>query len=248
MNTSITFQDFASELNYLKLQNRFAFYDTRSVPNEDTYTKVIKKDFEIIYKDVNHITYEEDYFNKSFYKDFLFPSINNLASKYIDEVKRRLEKPDLMGRENVRLFSKSQQDKLNSIALDLTNSDYLEKRLRLLLNAQIEIATEYLTNLHIYPNNEMDSMFKFKMNRDTVILLFTMLRDRKYIDAPRDLILGRILDANFLYWDEKSESYKPFNGSGKVINNIHNHNKPANTSIAKLKLIFSEGFFNFPYL
>lgn len=247
MFSSIVFSDFTSELNYLKLQNSFAIYDERENPYQPPFKKVSKTDFNIIFKDVNPLTDEDSYLDKSFYDDFLIPNIKTLGKRYISSIKKRIEAPEFLEIERKQLFAIQQQHKLNSLDNELNNANYIENKIRKLIRLQIEIATEYLVNIHIHPNREFDDMLKFKLNRDTVLLLFAMLYERKYIDAPSFTILGRILDSNFLYWDNKNGQFKPFRNSGKVMNDFKNDNKPAYKSLNKLKEIFSADFFDFPY-
>ncbi|MHB1106987.1 MAG: hypothetical protein ACYCZ2_11545 [Lutibacter sp.] len=241
MDIPITFLDFKTEENYLKLQNKFSRLGKENNLPEDDYQKVVKDDFTIIYKSINPVTYLEDYKTLSFDNDFLFPKIYKLAKGFINWFKIDLEEKLFIDEEKIELYAKLQMKKFNELKENILNSKYLNKKIRVVLDAQITIIIEYLSNVHILPNYLVEDKLKVNLNKTDILVLFTLLREKKIIDSPFDPVLGLFIERNFLYKD--ADTYTSIKNAGKVVNDIKNSHKPIEKSIDRLKKIFKNDEF-----
>lgn len=242
MDILITFLDFKTEENYLRLQNKFARFGEKNNIIEDDYEKVIKEDFTIIYKCINPGTDLEDYIELSFNNNFLFPKINKLASDYINWFKNYLEKNLYIEEEKIKPLATLQLKKFIELKENnISDSKYLNKKIRVILSNQIEIIIEYLSNVHLLPNYTIDDKLKVNLNKTDILVLFTLLREKGIINSPYDAELGLFIDKNFLY--KKANTYITIKKAGKVVNDVKNFNKPIGKSIKKLKNIFQNDDF-----
>ena len=118
MNTTVTFLDFETKQNYLRLQNRFAAQDVRNPPGENTYENPVK-DFNIIVKTVNEVTLEEEYIELFFLKDFLYPKIDTMAKRFIHFFKKELDVKLILDPKQIELFAKKYYEKVTIITVPL---------------------------------------------------------------------------------------------------------------------------------
>ena len=124
----------------------------------------------------------------------------------------------------------------------------MDKKICDKLEVQVDIIIEHLTEIHIHENSNLEDKLKFKLGKGFVLVLFSMLRDKKYIDSPYNIEFGKFIDDNFLWWDEKEKKYKPFKRSNKIISDYSNNNKSLNSQLKKIKkLLTDKTFYNFPY-
>lgn len=241
MDIPITFLDFKTEENYLALQNKFARYDTRNNPYEDNYQKVVKYDFKIIYKSVNPLTFEEEYIEFSFLNDFLIPKIKNLAKRYINAFKKNLKDNLIIEKEKIKLYADIQLKEFFQLLDNVLIAEYLNKKVKIFLQEQIEVVIYYLSNVHVLPNYLFEEKLKLNMLRVDILLLFTLLREKGHINSPFDFELGLFIEKNFLY--KVNDNYKSINRAGKDINDFRNFNRLNNRSINRLKRIFQDDNF-----
>lgn len=241
MDIAITFKDFKTEDHFLKLQNQFARYDVRNIPNEDNYQKVVKTDFKIIYKSVNSLTYNEEYIEFSFLNDFLFPKINKLAKRYINAFKKNLKDNLVIEKEKIKVLAEVQLKEFFILKENVSIAEYLNKNVKIILQEQFSIVIEYLSNVHILPNYLFEEKLKFNINKADILVLFTLLREFGTINSPFDSELGLFIEKNFLY--KEGVNYKPILKAGKVINDYKNLNRSNEKSIQRLKDIFQNDNF-----
>jgi hypothetical protein len=241
MDIQITFKDFKTEEKYLALQNKFARHSELNNTTEDDFIKVIKQDFQINYKTVNPITYEEDYIYLSFYNDFLIPRIQKLAKRFIDFFNHKLEEKVIIEREKIKAYSEIQLKKFFKLEYAIRNSNYLEKKINILIINQIQIIVDYLKQVHILPDYLIDDKLKFNLNKTDVLVLFTLLREKGIINAPFDSELGLFIEKYFSC--KSNDTYASIKNAKGVVNDIKNFNRPIEKSIVRLKKIFKNNEF-----
>lgn len=248
MDTLLTFKDFQTKERYLAIQNKFAIQDLRENPYiADVYTDVVDHDFEITIKEVNPITYEEEYMTKSFYIDFLFPAIDNMSKGYLLCLTKQLKNPVFLDNEKIRLYATKEKDKFNEFSEFLNKADFLNDEITVRLETQIETIIDYLTEICIHPNCNLDQKLKFKLGKGIVLVLFLMLREKKHIDAPHNIELGKFIDDNFLWWDQTEKTYKPFKRSSKVLSDYLNSNKSVKNIVDDINKLFADkSLYDFP--
>jgi len=249
MYIPITFKNFDSEESFLNLQNKFSILDERSNPYEpEVNQKVIKKDFNIIIKELNPITYKDVYQSRSFYNDFLFKAIDNLSKRYLSFLSKQFENTVFLDKDKIRLFAIKEKDKFINVGEVFKTANYLDSQIYDKLEIQIDIIIEHLTEVHIHQNSNLEEKLKFKLGKGVVLVLFAMLREKKYIDAPYNVDFGKFIDDNFLWWDKKEKNYKPFKKSNKLISDYINYNKSLKNPLKVLEeLLTDKSFYNFPY-
>jgi hypothetical protein len=249
MNIPITFSDFTNETKFLVLQNKFAIYDERENPYEpEVYIKVIKEEFFIILKTIDIFTLKDEYIKTYFYKDYLLKEINKLAKRYIDAFRLNLENNLIYEEEKIKLLATQKLNYFVELKELLNKSNYITLVARKKIINQIDIVFDYLSNVHILPTYSLDNKIKFNWNKDDILLLMLMLRDKKIIPHNFDNELGMLLDKSFLYYNKQEKKFKELNKSGKIINDIKNNNKSIKKSLERLKAFFSdESFYDFPY-
>ncbi len=248
MNIPLTFNSFSSEENFLELQNKFAIYDERENPCElMIYETVVKEDFFIFLKSVDIFNLKEDYEKKYFVKDFLLDQIDNLAKRYITAFKINLEKALLVEKEKVKKFAGIRLNKFKELHENLKKQSFITLEVKQKVLKQINIVSEYLTNVHIAPNYTFEDKIKFKWNKADMLLLFLILREKKIIDHPYDNEFGMLLDKSFLYYNKKNEGFESISGSSSVINDYKNGNRGVLKSLARIKKVFTDSsLYDFP--
>jgi len=248
MNKGITFKDFLSKCEYLKLQDGFLRSDERSVVEpKDILTNTFKEEFTIIFKTTDDITFKERYEKVGFYKDFILPKVILLSDNYINSFKNKLNRDLITEKEKIELLGRNELELFISRKKDIENAEYLNSILIAILLNQIEIIINYLENVHILPNYSFADKIKFNLDTSELLVLIQLFRKNKIISHPNDSEIGTLLDKYFLYLNSDNNDYKELKNSRKVLNNIKNENKPVEKALKRLKSIFtSDDFFDYP--
>jgi hypothetical protein len=249
-----SFIDFSTESKFLNLQNKFLSYDERSVGMvEEIQLKggkgilegVKKEDFCITYKtlDINNADYYADIY---FYKDFITPNINTLATNIINQIYLRIKKDFLYNELERKSYITQTIENLKQLALLISNAIHLSNDIKNLLSYQIELLLE-----NLYENNLFDNTFKFeekiqlKMNKNDILTFFILLRQKGFIKYPINADLGKLIDSHFLYYDKATDDYKEIQKSNKLLSDYRNGSKSISKSITRLKNFFTkENFFH----
>lgn len=239
MNTTVTFLDFETKQNYLRLQNRFATQDVRNPPGENTYENPVK-DFNIIVKTVNEVTLEEEYIELFFLKDFLYPKIDTMAKRFIHFFKKELDAKLILDPKKIELFAKKYYEKITIVNEKVLNSGYLNVLIQKKLIVQLDVIMEYLTQVHINPNYSFAEKMEFKLNKTDLLNLFILLREHDYIGHKYDRDLGRLIDNFFVYYDDNLKDYKNISNSKRVLNDLNNGNRGNNKSYQRMQNMFTK--------
>lgn len=239
MNSTVTFLNFETKQNYLKLQNNFAAQAMGNPPGENTYENPVK-DFSIMVKTVNDATLEEDYLELFFLKDFLYPQIDTMAKRFIQFFKKELHVKLILDPKQIELFAKKYYEKVTIVNEKVLNSDYLNVLIQKKLTAQLDVIMEYLTQVHINPNYSFAEKMEFKLNKTDLLNLFILLREHNYIGHRYDSDLGGLIDNFFLYYDDDLKDYKNISNSRRVINDLKNGNRGNNKSYQRLQKMFAQ--------
>ncbi|AZJ35252.1 hypothetical protein D6T69_06855 [Tenacibaculum singaporense] len=239
-----TFLDFIEETRFLKLQNKFASYDVNSYPYDETYEKIVEGDFKVLEKDINPITEEEIFVYKSFYEDFIIPSISTLAGRYINYFKNKTEN-EMFEEEKIASFARHQLNRLFKIEIKAKEINYLNDVSKDLFIKQIKDVIDFLSDDYIIPSFSLDRKIKVKMNKTDIIVLFLLLRENKKIVYYTNTEFRLILEKTFLYFNEKDKTYYDISTKPTTISDILNGNRPINNSLKRLKNLFQgEEFYN----
>ena len=239
--------DFATEIDFVKLQNKFISYDERGIMlNDEEFLQVIlKKDFHIIYKsyDINN---EENYETVFFYKDFLLNKILKMGEKEINFLKKNMINNFLYKDSERKNFINHQISIYNGCFFEVNGSIFLNDSIKLMVIGQIQQVLEFLYNINVLKELfKTEEKMKIKMNRNDIQMLFFLLRQAKLIDHPVDADLGRLIDNFFLYYNKETNEYKEIRKSNKDLSDYKNYSKTVENSMERLKIIFSdEKFYN----
>lgn len=246
MFSALSFEDFITEEKYLALQNRFDSYNIppRNVYDEYSIKKINQEDFSINYL---YPAYpKKDYYKTVFfYRDFLNPKIDNLGKDTVDKIKEKIQ--------SEFRYNKLERDSFLEITINdfllLTASidqiDYLPELIKEKLKTQCELTVEYLKNYHFENTNNIAEKFKTKLNRTDLIVLLYLFRNNGLFPHPIDHTqFGHLIEGNFEYFDEKTNSFLEIRNANKTLNEIKNNNRTFEKSIKRLKeLLQNDSFF-----
>lgn len=238
LHTSLKFQDFISESNYAALQYKFASYDEKyNGLLESKFDNFIENDFVITYK-LN----DEIFSELSFYNDFLFPKIDELAKSTINKIQQKLNADFQYDKLKTELFIKDKLDECYNTDTIIKNNTFLNEEIREQLSTQMDIVLEFLNNDYL-KNFEFKDKFSFKLIEQDLLLLITLLRDKRRLVIENESLLGHLIERHFECYDEATLSYKKIQRAGKKINNIKNDFKTVKKSIARLKDLLQDDSF-----
>ncbi|WP_369013379.1 hypothetical protein [Flavobacterium anhuiense] len=245
MFSALSFEDFITEEKYLALQNRFDSYNIppRNVYDEYSIKKIYQEDFSINYL---YPAYpKKDYYKTVFfYRDFLNPKIDNLGKDTVDKIKEKIQ--------SEFRYNKLERDSFLEITINdfllLTASidqiDYLPALIKEKLKTQCELTVKYLKDYNFESTNNIAEKFKAKLNKTDLLLLLHLLRNKGLLSHPIDSQFGHLIEENFQYFDDKTNSFLDIKNANKTINEIKNYNRPVEKSIKRLRELFqNESFF-----
>lgn len=237
-HTILRFQDFISENNYAALQYKFASYDEKyNGLLESKFDNFIENDFVVIYK-----IDQENFSELSFYNDFLFPKIDELAKLTIHKIQKKLKVDFQYDKVKTELFIKDTLNECHKTESIIKNNNFLNTDIIDRLSIQMEIVLEYLNGdyLKLF---EFNDKFKFRMIEQDLLVLITLLRSKRKLVIDSESLLGHLVERHFECYDEATQSYKKIQRAGKKINSINNNYKPFEKSIARLKNLLQDDSF-----
>ncbi|RRQ49809.1 hypothetical protein DZC72_04250 [Maribacter algicola] len=240
MTPSLTFKDFTESDRFLKIQNTFALDHVHSNPTESPYKEVLKQDFEITRENYNPLNNEQFYEDVSFYRDFLFPEIDNLPKKFISFFKNKLEKDLVIKPDDIKDVAQFYLSAFQNQQKLIKDAEHLEYVVKKRLDEKVIIVLDYLSEVYVDPMYSEADKIKFKLKRNEIILLFYLLREGKYIDNKYNSELGALMNRYFLYWDEREESFKQIKKARTTIGDFSNGTKTYTRALENLQSIFTK--------
>ncbi len=234
---NLSFLDFTSKEKYCKLQHFFLNYCSRNILPEEFKEPMDENKIKIIYKSWDMYSgNEEEYLEKEFLKDFLFPKIDEMATRYFNSFKNEKSTKGIYG-ESFSSFVSERLNQLDEISKVLQKVDYfnddINKRLLQQLNRLHEDISNYLENP--YPN--LEKKIQFNWNKADVLYFFHLLRENKQVKNLSNSEFGRIINSIVEYQDE---DYEPIKDAPKRLS-AFNQAVPTNVTDSKKRLfnIFS---------
>jgi hypothetical protein len=239
MNLRPSILDFKSLESFKILQLKFSNYDINIA--EDNHLKDFKlvkypDDIEIVIK----ISEIED--NKmKFYSNFLNPQIGRLSQYAIRELEEKIYKELKYKIPERKLFVLDKIDELNKIADFLDTSSFFDRLDIMEIIMQVSNVIDFLhddDSLKIKDGTK--SKIRLKLSRSEIIFLFVLLRQRKLIDHKYNGELGRLIENNFMYFNEREGVFKEINDANKLMGDFINVSKTTKTITKSLKELFSD--------
>lgn len=244
MILNLQYSDFTSKQRFLILQSKFASNDaTRQGLEDDLFNDVVKEDFSIIVQ-ISDERHKEKYKTYSFYNDFLNPKIDDLGTETIEKIKQKINNEFRYNEIERNSFLKITINDFLLINQNIVEADYLLLDVQQNLISQTNAVLEFLKDYDFKDSNDIVEKLKSKLNKTDLLLLLHLFRDKGILDHPIDSQFGNLIEKNFQYFDDKTNSYKNISKANKTINEIKNDNRPVEKSIKRLKeLLQSDSFF-----
>lgn len=241
----IGIQDFITEENFRKLQEKFMLlgdnadhdFELKHVIDSETLSVNLAE------QDINGLN--PQLVTIHFLNDFLRKEIPKLGeyhlSKFIEQLSKQYT-PELKNGLASELLNKVRNAK-NSIS----KAKYLHTIIQSYLAYQLDYIEEGLENYLKIPYPTLKQKLEFYLQRNEVIMLFHLLREKKVICHIEDSDLGRVIDNFAEYSDSSSKKFIAINNSRKELNNYKNFSKSDTKPLQNLQSIFtSSGFFMLP--
>lgn len=245
MILNLQFSDFTSKQRFLILQSKFASNDAaRQGLEDDLFNDVVKEDFSIIVQ-ISDESQTDNYKTYSFYNDFLNPKINDLGTETIEKIKQKINNEFRYNEIERNSFLKITINDFLLINQNIVEADYLLLDVQENLISQTNVVLEFLKNYDFGDNNNIVDKFQSKLQKTDLLLLLHLLRNKGILNHRIDSQFGHLVEKNFQYFDDKTNSYKNISKASKTINEIKNDNRPVEKAIKRLKEILqSDSFFD----
>lgn len=244
MKGSLTFEDVLNPANLLELQNRFKYYDDRNGRVTDYFNEPTIEDITIVYGGLNPVTGENELIKETFFNHYLFPKISKLAKEYCQEY--FIKKEELMlSNGNDELYYKQAIDYLFFCYEQFNSAVHLNEDVLALIIEQLDICVDEVQNLSVEKKSLRGEKLSFKMNRQDVLVLFFLLREKGIIKWHSNPELKVLIENNFKSYDSKTKTYLNINIGRNIFSDFKNGSRPINQSLERLKDTFQdENFFD----
>lgn len=246
----IRFQHFTSLKGYCKLQMLFLAFDYSYPQNRRNIISPIK---ELKIQTLGRFEYEDDpdihseyIVEKDFIEDFAIPSAKRLAYDYYNYLRKLAFERGILTEESRLTFAKHYLTKINQFEQALSNANFIEENLHLILEEQIEILKDNISELITNPYPEIKTKLQFNLIRTEVEYFFHALRENKIISYMSDADLVRFIDNTCERLEKKgSKKYKGISGTKTKLNDFKNlAGRPQTPSSITLAKKFNKDFFN----
>lgn len=239
----IGIQDFITEENFRKLQEKFMRLDDQASPEFNLEKIFDSKTLSVSFIDADIFGLNQQTVEIDFLKDFLLKEIPKLSeyhlSKFIEQLSNQYTPESKNGLAS-KLLNRAREAKQF-----ISQAKYLEEIIRTHLLYQLENIEEGLEGYLKNPYPNLKYKLQFNLQRNDVIMFFHLLRKKGVIYQIEDRDLGRIIDNFAEYSDNASNQFKTINNSRKELNNYKNFSKSDSKPLQRLQEIFtSPDFFN----
>lgn len=245
MILNLQFSDFTSKQRFLILQSKFASNDAaRQGLEDDLFNDVVKEDFSIIVQ-ISDESQTDNYKTYSFYNDFLNPKINDLGTETIEKIKQKINNEFRYNEIERNSFLKITINDFLLINQNITETDFLLFDIQENLILQTNVVLEFLKNYDFGDSNNIIDKFQSKLQKTDLLLLLHLLRNKGILNHRIDSQFGHLVEKNFQYFEDKTNSYKNITKANKTINEIKNEHRPVEKAIKRLKeMLQSDSFFD----
>lgn len=245
MILNLQFSDFTNKKKFLILQSKFASNNAvRQGLEEDLFNDVVKEDFSIILQ-ISDESHKDNYKTHSFYNDFLNPKIDDLGTETIEKIKQKINNEFRYNEIERNSFLKITINDFLLINQNIIEADYLLNDVKENLISQTNVVLEFLKDYDFGNNNNIVDKFQSKLQKTDLLLLLHLLRNKGILNHRIDSQFGHLVEKNFQYFDDKSNSYKNISKASKTINEIKNDNRPVEKAIKRLKeMLQSDSFYD----
>ena len=244
MYNDFTFNDVLDQKKYLIIQNRFKYYDERTGQVEEYFNEPVLEDFTIVYGGLDPITGENELTEESFFINYLFPRISQLAKEYSHRYNKKMDEL-MISNGNDNLYYKKAIDYLFFCYEQFNNAKHLTDDVLALIIKQLDICVDEIQTLNVENESLRGEKLSFKSNRQDVLVLFFILREKGIIKWHSNPELKVLIENNFKSYDSKTKTYLDINIGRNIFSDFKNGSRPINQSIERLKNIFQEeNFFN----
>lgn len=245
MILNLQFSDFTSKQRFLILQSKFASNDaTGQVSEADLFNDVVKEDFSIIVQ-ISDKSHTDNYKTYSFYNDFLNPKINNLGAETIEKIQQKINNEFRYNEIERNSFLKITINDFLLIHQNIIETDFLLFDIQENLILQTDVVLEFLKGYDFGDSNNIIDKFQSKLQKNDLLLLLHLLRNKGILNHRIDSQFGHLVEKNFQYFEDKTNSYKNITKANKTINEIKNDHRPVEKAIKRLKEILqSDSFFD----
>jgi hypothetical protein len=243
---NLSFNYFTTEKKYLELQNKFESFNMppRIGSEEDAIKKILKEDFSIVYLAADRVN-GNSYKTLFFYRDFLNTQIANLGVNTIQEIEKRINNEFRFNEIERNSFIRITLNDFLLISQIIIEADYLLLDVQENLISQTNVVLEFLKDYDFGDTNNIIDKFQSKLQKNDLLLLLHLLRNKGILNHRIDSQFGHLVEKNFQYFEDKTNSYKNITKANKTINEIKNDHRPVEKAIKRLKEILqSDSFFD----
>lgn len=234
----IGMQDFLTEENFRKVQEKFIKYDDNVDYDFQLSNVWDSEEIKVTFYEPDITGLEYQYVTIHFLADFLLQEISKLGTYYLSQFIQDLKKQYTIDLK--KGFTSEAINKVRIARDSISKAEYLNTTIKRDLFNQLDYIEDGLESYIDNPYPKLKLKLEFKLQRNEVIMFFHLLRENDVICHIEDSDLGRIIDNFAQYFDNSSEDFVAINNSRKELNNYKNFNKSNSKPIQTLQEIFTK--------
>lgn len=187
-------------------------------------------------------TVDEEY-SMNFYDDYLYPKMKNQLDYLQQSFEKEIKAKAIYETTAIQRFCSNKLKTLAKLIDDLNNSCYLDSSFKIKIIKELEKLYEYINTVHLAETLDIPVKIPFKLPKNQVVVLFTLLHSNKIIGEINLLHLHRLIEAFFTYYDDKELKFKEIKKSKKAADELlgDKYSKSAENTLISLEKIFCMG-------
>lgn len=192
----------------------------------------------------NTVDYEH---SMNFYDDYLYPKMKNQLDFLKQSFEKEITTKAIYETTAIQRFCSHKLKALAHFINDINNSQYLDSSFKIKIKKEIEKLYEYINTVHLAETLNIPVKIPFKLTKNQVVVLFSLLHKNKIIGEINPLHLHRLIESFFTYYDDKELKFKEIKKSKKAADELldDKYIKSAEPTLESLeKIFYKRDFFN----
>lgn len=237
-----TIEEFKKIQLFFKLGDINYSHRTRVRSYDESNPKILVEDSDIIdEKNKLYHTYEKEL---EFEKDFLFPAISKIYQNELIRFKDFCFEKGAFTEDLKEAISNARKNNILKEKELIEKADFLNDEVKTQLKVQIKKTISELNKYIKNPYPRLNRKLNINLKRNEIIALFYLLNKNGKIQNASKADIGRVLDDNFKYFDEKENKFFDIVDSRKDLANFDRGNGSKNPTESIKKTFSSEDFYN----
>lgn len=184
----------------------------------------------------------------NFYNDYLYPIMKNRLDFFKQSFEEEIKIKAIYETTALQRFCSDKLRLLTDLVDNINNSHHLDSSFKIKIIEEIEKLYEYINTVHLSETLAIPERIPFKLSKNQVVVLFTLLHKKKIIVGIHPLELYRLIERFFTYYNVKENKFKEIIKSKKTGDELLNNKstKSAESTLQSLEKIFSKKDFFIP--